>query len=120
MKRILAQKNAMLVSSDFQKEESSSSDHADLSVVYREAYSQKVLEIEGLRPYLFRVTPDRDNQKPFLVQIFATHISAALRFCANNYPLKSIEHQPIINGWVLLSECDSARIEKLNKRLDKK
>ena len=117
MKRINARKNAILVSSDFAREGFAHEEHADLSVNYKERYSQKVLEIEGLRPYLFKVTPDRDNEKSFLVQVFATHMSSALSFCANNYQLKSIEHQPIINGWVLINECQYEKIEELNKRL---
>jgi len=116
-KKIGNRKDSVFILKEFDEDGFIRQDHADISLNFKERYSQEVLRIENLKPYLMRIIPTMSNQKPFLVLLFAHHQAEATRFCANNYSAKSVETVDLLNMWVLLTERDSEMIDEFNEEI---
>ena len=114
--RIFNQKDAVFLANSFEKNGLASSDHVDISVVFRERYSQEFLSLTDLKPFLVKITPAGGNQNSFLSLIFGKHDAQVIRFCSKNYHCKAIEIIDLKNIWAVPYDDDMMKIEINNKQ----
>lgn len=117
-KRIYANTDAVFITNDFEKEGFVSENNVDISVVYREAFSQKYLEFERLKPFLVEVTPTRKNEKPFLILLFGKHENQVIKFCANHYHCRAAKIIDLLNIWLVPYPKEMEKIVEFNKQFD--
>lgn len=121
MKRIIAYTDAVFIKNDFEKEGLAHNEHVDISVVYREGFSQKILEFEDLKPFLVKITPTSStSEKPFLVLLFGKHENQVVKFCANHYHCRSVKIVNLLNIWLVPYPNDMERIREYNKQFEVK